>query len=147
MVRLKTAYWEFDFEAVCPTLDHDLLSQAHIYIIYTYLSAAGWSGNNGFPLLLFLVKGHPKCLQGALTTQTTGKHSSPQPCWRTKMPDTNRETEHCINFPCHVSSQVQLPLVWVKIHPLRMACMVLLWKHGWHFTQDVQRIKYASFII
>ena len=32
MVRLKTAYWEFDFEAVCPTLDHDLLSQAHIYI-------------------------------------------------------------------------------------------------------------------
>ena len=34
MVRLKIAYWEFDFEAVCPTLDHDLLSQAHIYIIY-----------------------------------------------------------------------------------------------------------------
>ena len=32
MVRLKIAYWEFDFEAVCPTLDHDLLSQAHIYI-------------------------------------------------------------------------------------------------------------------
>ena len=31
MVRLKIAYWEFDFEAVCPTLDHDLLSQAHIY--------------------------------------------------------------------------------------------------------------------
>ena len=30
MVRLKIAYWEFDFEAVCPTLDHDLLSQAHI---------------------------------------------------------------------------------------------------------------------
>ena len=28
MVRLKIAYWEFDFEAVCPTLDHDLLSQA-----------------------------------------------------------------------------------------------------------------------
>ena len=33
MVRLKIAYWEFDFEAVCPTLDHDLLSQAHIYNI------------------------------------------------------------------------------------------------------------------
>ena len=33
MVRLKIAYWEFDFEAMCPTLDHDLLSQAHIYII------------------------------------------------------------------------------------------------------------------
>ena len=32
MVRLKIAYWEFDFEAMCPTLDHDLLSQAHIYI-------------------------------------------------------------------------------------------------------------------
>ena len=31
MVRLKIAYWEFDFEAVCPTLDHDLLSQAHIF--------------------------------------------------------------------------------------------------------------------
>ncbi len=31
MVRLKIAYWEFDFEAVCPTLDHDLLSQAHIH--------------------------------------------------------------------------------------------------------------------
>ena len=31
MVRLKIAYWEFDSEAVCPTLDHDLLSQAHIY--------------------------------------------------------------------------------------------------------------------
>ena len=30
MVRLKLAYWEFDFEAVCPTLDHDLLSQAHM---------------------------------------------------------------------------------------------------------------------
>ena len=30
MVRLKTAYWEFDFEAVCPTLDHDLLSQVHM---------------------------------------------------------------------------------------------------------------------
>ena len=34
MVRLKIAYWEFDFEAVCPTLDHDLLSQAHIYILH-----------------------------------------------------------------------------------------------------------------
>ena len=33
MVRLKIAYWEFDFEAVCPTLDHDLLSQAHITIV------------------------------------------------------------------------------------------------------------------
>ena len=32
MVRLKIAYWEFDFKAVCPTLDHDLLSQAHIYV-------------------------------------------------------------------------------------------------------------------
>ena len=32
MVTLKIAYWEFDFEAVCPTLDHDLLSQAHIYL-------------------------------------------------------------------------------------------------------------------
>ena len=31
MVRLKIAYWEFDFEAVCPTLNHDLLSQAHIF--------------------------------------------------------------------------------------------------------------------
>ena len=30
MVRLKIAYWEFDFEAVYPTLDHDLLSQAQI---------------------------------------------------------------------------------------------------------------------
>ena len=37
MVRLKIAYWEFDFEAVCPILDHDLLSQAHIYIyIHTH---------------------------------------------------------------------------------------------------------------
>ena len=36
MVRLKIAYWEFDFEAVCPTLDHDLLSQAHIYT-YIYM--------------------------------------------------------------------------------------------------------------
>ena len=36
MVRLKIAYKEFDFEAVCPTLDHDLLSQAHIYI-YVYI--------------------------------------------------------------------------------------------------------------
>ena len=35
MVRLKIAYWEFDFEAVCPTLDHDLLSQAHITIIHS----------------------------------------------------------------------------------------------------------------
>ena len=34
MVRLKIAYWEFDFEAVCPTLDHDLLSQAHMHVIY-----------------------------------------------------------------------------------------------------------------
>ena len=33
MVRLKIAYWEFDFEAVCPTLDHDLLSQAHMHVI------------------------------------------------------------------------------------------------------------------
>ena len=33
MVRLKIAYWEFDFEAVCPTLDHDLLSQAHISLL------------------------------------------------------------------------------------------------------------------
>ena len=33
MVRLKTAYWEFDFEAVCPTLDHDLLSQAHVILV------------------------------------------------------------------------------------------------------------------
>ena len=33
MVWLKTGYWEFDFEAMCPTLDHDLLSQAvYIYI-------------------------------------------------------------------------------------------------------------------
>ena len=32
MVRLKIAYWEFDFEAVCPTLDRDLLSQAHIHM-------------------------------------------------------------------------------------------------------------------
>ena len=40
MVRLKIAYWEFDFKAVCPTLDHDLLSQAHIYIhsfIFNYV--------------------------------------------------------------------------------------------------------------
>ena len=37
MVRLKIAYWEFDFEAVCPTLDHDLLSQAHIYICCFFL--------------------------------------------------------------------------------------------------------------
>ena len=33
MVRLKTAYWEFDFEAVCPTLGHNLLSLAHIVMI------------------------------------------------------------------------------------------------------------------
>ena len=32
MARLKTAYWEIDFEAVCPTLDQDLLSQALNYI-------------------------------------------------------------------------------------------------------------------
>ena len=31
MVRPKIAYWEFDFEAMCPTLDHNLLSQVHIY--------------------------------------------------------------------------------------------------------------------
>ena len=38
MVRLKIAYLEFDFEAVCPTLDHDLLShsQAHITYIIIY---------------------------------------------------------------------------------------------------------------
>ena len=30
MVRLKITYWEFDFEAMCPTLAHDILSQAHI---------------------------------------------------------------------------------------------------------------------
>ena len=35
MVRPKIAYWEFDFEAMCPTLGHDLLSQARIYI-YIY---------------------------------------------------------------------------------------------------------------
>ena len=35
MVRLKIAYWEFDFEAVCPTLDHDLLSQAQILNQFT----------------------------------------------------------------------------------------------------------------
>ena len=33
MVRLKIAYWEFDFEAVCPTLDHDLLSQAQLTVL------------------------------------------------------------------------------------------------------------------
>ena len=33
MVRLKIPYWEFDFEAVCPAFDHDLLSQAHLCII------------------------------------------------------------------------------------------------------------------
>ena len=40
---------------------------------------------------------------------------------------------------CHpaMSSQVQLPLVWVKIHPLSTACSVLLWKTGWIFTQDI----------
>ena len=37
MVRLKIAYWEFDFEAVCPTLDHDLLSQAHMQVGQTLL--------------------------------------------------------------------------------------------------------------
>ena len=37
MVRLKIAYWEFDFEAVCPTLDHDLLSQALIHCIMTFI--------------------------------------------------------------------------------------------------------------
>ena len=38
MVRLKIAYWEFDFEAVCPTLDHDLLSQAHIHYKLFYMN-------------------------------------------------------------------------------------------------------------
>ena len=33
MVRLKIAYWEFDFEAMRPTLAHDILSQAHIHNI------------------------------------------------------------------------------------------------------------------
>ena len=37
MVRLKIAYWEFDFEAVCPTLDHDLLSQAHMQALFCLL--------------------------------------------------------------------------------------------------------------
>ena len=46
MVRLKIAYWEFDFEAVCPTLDHDLLSQAHIYIYFNCYSLLRFS----FPL-------------------------------------------------------------------------------------------------
>ena len=54
MVRLKIAYWEFDFEAVCPTLDHDLLSQAQIQMMvslgtslalegfFSYLFTCGW---------------------------------------------------------------------------------------------------------
>ena len=36
MVRLKIAYWEFDSEAKCPTLDHDLLSQARILSLFPY---------------------------------------------------------------------------------------------------------------
>ena len=40
MVRLKIAYWEFDFEAVCPTSDHNLLSQAHICIVNKVVIAA-----------------------------------------------------------------------------------------------------------
>ena len=46
MVRLKIAYWEFDFKAVCPTLDHDLLSQAHIYCnsIFPWYNRTGWLG-------------------------------------------------------------------------------------------------------
>ena len=53
-------------------------------------------------------------------------------------------SRHCLHPGCHqrrpsqhVSSQVQPPLVWVKIHPLRTPCRVLLWKHGWIFTRDV----------
>ena len=42
----------------------------------------------------------------------------------------------------HVSSQVQLPLVWVKLHPLHMACRVLL-----IFTQGVWRIKYVRALL
>ena len=43
MVRLKIAYWEFDFEAVCPTLDHNLLSQEYIYIhTHTHHKALDW---------------------------------------------------------------------------------------------------------
>ena len=45
MVRLKIAYWEFDFEAVCPTLDHDLLSQAHSHI---YILNNNNNNNNSF---------------------------------------------------------------------------------------------------
>ena len=57
---------------------------------------------------------------------------------------------HCLHPGCHlcrpsqhVSSQVQPLLVWVKIHPLHTPCSVLLWKHGWIFTQHVWRIKSA----
>ena len=35
MVRLKIAYWEFVSKAMLPTLDHNLLSQAHIQSLKT----------------------------------------------------------------------------------------------------------------
>ena len=61
-------------------------------------------------------------------------------------------SRHCLHPGCHlhrlsqhVSSQVQLLLVWVKIHPLRTPCRVLLWKHGWIFTQDVHHVKSVFF--
>ena len=46
----------------------------------------------------------------------------------------------------HVSSQIQLPLVWVKIYP-HVAYVVLLWKQALIFTQDTWHIKYVRFII
>ena len=47
MVRLKTAYWEFDFEAVCPTLDHDFLSQAHMCVCVCVCVLGGGGGGGG----------------------------------------------------------------------------------------------------
>ena len=43
-VRQKIAYWEFDFKAVCPTLDHYLLSQAHIPFFSPGVSQVGAGG-------------------------------------------------------------------------------------------------------
>ena len=64
MVRLKTAYWEFDFEAVCPNLDHDLLSQAHM----------GYKKNSHFMIDVLNLK---LCFVTDVLTERSGSLSEP----------------------------------------------------------------------
>ena len=62
-------------------------------------------------------------------------------------------SRHCLHPGCHlcrpswhISSQIQPLLVLVKIHPLRMPCRVLLWKHGWIFNQDIYIMSNLFFV-